>query len=53
MGSDPEPFTENLFLNYYGNKWPVDAKKRDLHKARFLNVSFYRQFVCHKQPFRI
>ena len=53
MGSDPEPFTENLFLNYYGNQWPVDAKKRDLHKARFLHVSFYRQFVCHKQPFRI
>ena len=33
ISSDPAPFMENLFLQYYENKWLLDIKKRDLLKA--------------------
>ena len=34
MGSDPAPFTANIFLRYE-NKWLLETKKRDLCNARF------------------
>ena len=34
MESDPAPFFENLFLDFYECKWMNELKKNDLIKAR-------------------
>ena len=40
MGSDPAPFMANLFLYFYENKWLLELKKKDLHKARLFSNTF-------------
>ena len=46
MGSDPAPFTANIFLPYE-NKWLLETKKNNLCNARFFsNKCLFIENLC-------
>ena len=41
MRFDHSQFIANLFLHYFENKWILNLKKLDLHKARSFTNTFH------------